>query len=57
MSPYGIVEIEFHERCLKEIIHQVASQTLSPQQAASMIVRKFEKRAEGPSARCRRFLG
>lgn len=43
----AVVEIEFRERFLKEIIYQVATQTLSPKRAASMIVRTFERRAEG----------
>ena len=43
----AVVDIELHERFLKEIIHLMASQRMSPQRAASMIVRTFEKRAEG----------
>ena len=43
----AVVVVELHERLLKEIIHQVEIHIISPRRAASMIVRIYEKRAEG----------
>ena len=43
----AVVEVELYERLLKEIVHQVGIHMISLQRAASMIMRIYEKRAEG----------